>query len=173
MFLWKSEGGTMNKSKEEQIKNKINEIVNFGIDSNKKSDEYKESMTLMINYLHDSIHNKLGDVNIKSEPSIKTVDYFIEGGDTSSKKYTREVENNYKQTVVIYNDKKSIPLFTWEITGNDGVRINEDNAFTFCTTDDEILLSLQRIVTSNNKFWSAVNTLKKQEDDNNALIASE
>lgn len=36
MFLWKSEGGTMNKSKEEQIKNKINEIVNFGIDSNKK-----------------------------------------------------------------------------------------------------------------------------------------
>ncbi|HDV9073816.1 TPA: hypothetical protein QIZ29_006074, partial [Klebsiella michiganensis] len=107
------------------------------------------------------------------EPSIKTVDYFIEVGDASSKKYTREVENNYKQTVVIYNDKKSIPLFTWEITGNDGVRINEDNAFTFCTTDDEILLSLQRIVTSNNKFWSAVNTLKKQEDDNNALIASE
>lgn len=143
---------------EKKIKNKIKEIVDNSIAGNKKSNEYKELMTLIINFLHNSINKKLEYVNIKSEPTIKKVDYFI--GRENVEKYIKEFENEYKQTVFICNNKKSIPLFTWEITNNDGVIISEDNAFTFCATDDEILFALKKIMSSNSKFWTVIETLK-------------
>lgn len=141
-----------------KIKNKIKEIVDNSIVDNKKSNEYKELMTLIINFLDNSINKKLEYVNIKSEPTIKKVDYFI--GRESVEKYIKEFENEYKQTVFIYNNKKSIPLFTWEITNNVGVIISEDNAFTFCATDDEILFALKKIMSCNSKFWIAIKALK-------------